>query len=75
MVESTAPKSKKAALNTHNLGVIEDEIVPSKWRLMQQSTPNIADLPLYSTPEKEDLMIFKHVSLRIIDLFYEDEPR
>jgi hypothetical protein len=55
--------------------VIEDEIVPSKWRLLQQSTLNIADLPLYENPEKEDIIIFKNCSLRIIDLFYTDEPR
>jgi hypothetical protein len=64
-----------AALNTHNLGVIEDEIVPSKWRLLQKSTPNIADLLLYENPDKEDIIIFKNFSLRIIDLFYTDEPR
>ena len=73
MVESK--QKPVAALNTHNLGVIEDEIVPSKWRLLQQSTPNVADLPLYENPEKEDIIIFKNFSLRIIDLFYTDEPR
>ena len=77
MVEST-PAKRVAALNTHNLGVIEAEITPSKWQLLvkeQNLLNKIADFPLYLNPEKEDILHFKHVSLRIIDLFYSDEPR
>ena len=54
--------------------MVEEIIVNSKWRKWAQEKRNefnIEELPSHV----EEKMMFRNVVIKIIDLFYKDEPR